>query len=181
MQTQFGIAVEQYARTIRDDVASALSGVPVTPPPFDLGTRIVRMPIDPVKDPAKQIGLTVGDALTSIIDGGRAGREAGAAIGGWIGKKILHIDAEGDTLKRIESVARVVLGPIQSQVVTYLARVLEQLEDADAFYQSQTRASRDLEDAESQTVYWSEVLRWCESFLSAVQALENEVSVTSQE
>jgi predicted GTPase len=181
MHAQFGVAVEQYAQTIRDDVASALSGVPVTPSPFDLGSWIVRVPIDPVTDPAKEIGLTVGDALTSIIDGGRAGREAGAAIGGWIGKNILGIDAEGDTLKRIEAVARGVLGSIQTQVDNYLTLILELLEDADAFYQSWTWTSRDLEDAESQTRYWSEVLHWCDGFLSAVQALQNEISVKPQE
>jgi hypothetical protein len=181
MHAQFGVAVEQYAQTIRDDVAAALSGVPVTPSPFDLGSWIVRVPIDPVTDPAREIGLTVGDALTSIIDGGRAGREAGAAVGGWIGKNVLRIDAEGDTLKRIEAVARGVLGSIQPQVDNYLALILTLLEDADAFYQSWTGTSRDLEGAERQTQYWSAVLHWCDGFLSAVQALQNEVSVRPQE
>jgi hypothetical protein len=130
---------------------------------------------------AKQIGLTVGDALTSIIDGGRAGREAGAAIGGWIGKNVLGIDAEGETLKRIEAVARGVLAPIQTQVEAYLARILDLLEEADAFSQSWASTSRDLEDAESQTQYWSEVLLWCDGFLATVQALQNEVSIKPQE
>jgi ethanolamine utilization protein EutP (predicted NTPase) len=181
MHAQFRVVVEQYAQTIHDDVAAALSEVPVTPPPFDLGSWIVRMPIDRVTDPAKQIGLTVGDALTSIIDGGRAGREAGAAIGGWIGKNVLGIDAEGETLKRIEAVARGVLAPIQTQVEAYLARILDLLEEADAFSQSWASTSRDLEDAESQTQYWSEVLLWCDGFLATVQALQNEVSIKPQE
>lgn len=181
MHEQFQAAVEHYAESVRDDVASALSGVPVTPPPFNLGSWIVRVPIDPVSDPAKEIGLTVGDALTRIIDGGKAGREAGAAIGGWIGKKVLGIDAEGDTLKRIEAVARGVLGPIQTEVENYLNIILGLLADADSFYQTWTRTAREVQDAESQTRYWFAVLHWCEEFLATVQAAESEISVNPRE
>lgn len=181
MHAQFQAAVKQYTETVRDGVASALSGVPVTPPPFDLDTWIVRVPMDPVSDPAEELGLRVGDALTRIIDGGRAGRDAGAAIGGWIGKNILGNDAAGDTLKRIDAVARGALESVHAEVDNYLKRVLDLLEDADSFYQTWTWTSREVEDAESRTRYWSAILHWCDGFLSAVQAAEHELSVKPRE
>ncbi|HEX6509749.1 MAG TPA: dynamin family protein [Chloroflexota bacterium] len=180
VREQFGGAVDSYAETMRDDVASALAGVPVTPPPFDLGSWIVREPIAPVNDPARELGVTVGDALTRIIDGGSFGREAGAAVGGWIGKNILGVDAEAETLKRIEGVARGTLQSIEAEAQSYLRTVLELLDEADAYYSVWTSTSREVEDAESARRYWSAVLRWCDEFVEAVKTAVREIAVTRQ-
>jgi hypothetical protein len=180
MREQFRDAVDRYEAVVRDDVASALSGVPVTPPAFDLGGWIVRVQVDPIHDPARDLGVSVGDALTRIIDGGRAGREAGAAIGGWIGKNILGVDAEAETLKRIEGVARGTLQSIGPEAERHLAAVLTLLDDADAYFAAWSAASKEVEEAESRRRYWAAVSQWCEGFLAEVETAIGELEVTSQ-
>jgi hypothetical protein len=138
--------------------------------PFDLSRLIFRMDVEPVVDPASRVAVDLGDLLTRVVDGGRSGREAGAAIGGWIGKNVLGEDAEVETVERIERVAQEVLKTVHAETERYIAEVSRSLEDADVGYETWMPPSPEVEKAESAERELAAALQWTDGLILAVKA-----------
>src|SRR5947209_7921620 len=145
-------AIDALVGDVTSSVRDALMGVPVSAPIFSLEDWIVRIQVEPARDTPDAIGGDVGEALTRIFDGGKAGRETGTAIGGWIGKTVLGVDAEGQRRKRIERAARSVLPSLRTEIERYLAQVVVLLDEAERYYtareQPDPRVATAVEEAE---------------------------------
>ncbi|MBV9282389.1 MAG: dynamin family protein [Chloroflexi bacterium] len=174
-------ALERFAREVSEAARSSLLDAPVTVPPFELKQWILHAEVAAAMHPAGELGALFGGLVTRVVDGGNAGREAGASIGGWIGKNVFGVDAERETLKRVDQVARGVVPALREEAERYLERVDGLLAEADRFYATWTRTSSRVlaaEDAENQV---RELGRWCDGFLDAVRALAARIATTPKE
>jgi hypothetical protein len=131
--------------------------------------------------PAGELGALFGGLVTRVVDGGNAGREAGASIGGWIGKNVFGVDAERETLKRVDQVARGVVPALREEAERYLERVDGLLAAADRFYATWTRTSPRVLAAQDQENRIRELGRWCDGFLDAVRALAGRIVMAPKE
>ncbi len=143
--------------------------------PFDLSRLIFRMDVQPVVDPASRVAVDLGDLLTRVVDGGRSGREAGAAIGGWIGKNVLGEDAETETVQQIERLSREVLETVRAETDRYLAEVNGSLQDADSLCEAWMPVSVEVENAESGERELASALQWTDGLMLAVKAAERDL------
>jgi hypothetical protein len=175
LHDRFQSAFDRYARSVQEDVASALAGTPVAPPPARFSGWILRELLDPVRDPARDLGVTLGDALTRIVDGGRTGREAGAVIGGWIGKNVLGVDAERETLRHVDTVARGALASLRREAESYLSQVATRLDEAGSSPGTAVDSAPHMEEWERQERFWTSTAQWCEGFLRTVRLATEEV------
>ena len=153
-----------------DALAGLLSAAGISLEPFSLVKLIFRMDVDPALDPASRMGVDVGDFLTRIVDGGKSGREAGAAIGGWIGKHVLGEDAEADTVQRIEHMAREVLESVRAEADRYLAAARSSLDDAEARSETSMPSPPELDEAEAAERDLFALLQWSEGLSRAVRS-----------
>jgi small GTP-binding protein len=174
---RFEGARERYVQDFSEAVSDAVAGLPVMVPPFDLTSWIFRANVDPASHPAGDIGVTLGDLATRVVDGGSAGREAGANLGAWIGKNVFRVDLEKETLKRVEGVARASATSLKAEAEKNLGRVETLLSEADAFYERWTRAAPQVEAAEAPERLYRGLTVWSEAFLREVGlAVENHCS-----
>lgn len=163
-------AIDQYVASLNEAVTASLSGAPATAPRFDLSTWIFRVDVGDAIDPATRMGVDVGGAVTRIVDGGQSGREAGAAVGGWIGKHVLGRDSSAETVGRIETAAAGVLTSIEGEALRHIDVVLECVQEADVYYQTWSPTSGGVEEAESQQRSWAELSQWVDGLMRVLKA-----------
>jgi hypothetical protein len=144
---------------------------PTTIPDFELKQWILRAEVTAATQPAGDIAAMFGGLMTRVVDGGSAGREAGATIGDWIGKNVFGIDAERETLKRVEGIARGVVPSLQAEAERYVEKVDALLAEADAFYGEWTRTAPRVAAAQEVERRYDDLVRWCEEFLQEVRAV----------
>mgnify|MGYP001269081858 CR=1 FL=1 len=164
-------ALERYTTEISENVRQAVMDAPITIPDFELKQWILRAEVTAATQPASDIGAMFGGLMTRVVDGGSAGREAGASVGDWIGKNVFGIDAERETLKRVEGVARGVLPSLQAEAERYVEKVDALLTEADAFYSKWTRTAPRVAAAQEVEHRYGDLVRWCEEFLQEVRAI----------
>jgi hypothetical protein len=109
--------------------------------------------------------------MDRVAAGGTIGRDTGASLGSWFSKNVLGIDAERETRRRVESVARGVVPSLQQEAERHIERIDGLLEQADDFYAGWTRVSPQVAAAEEDERAHKRVLEWCEDFLHEVTAL----------
>ncbi len=162
-------AVEDYAETLQGRIAMALLDAPITPPRLDLSRLVFRLETEAPDDPTTRAAVDVGDFLTRIVDGGRAGRDAGATVGRWIGKNVLGRDAEAALRGRVDELARQALISVEREARNHISRLIDLLDEVDAYYAAWTRSSPEVDQAERDERYWSALLQWCEGLARATQ------------
>ena len=144
--------------------------------PFDLSRLIFRMDVQPVVDPASRVAVNLGDLLTRVVDGGRSGREAGAAIGGWIGKNVLGEDAETETVQQIERLSREVLETVRAETDRYVAEVDGALQEADSLCEAWMPVSVEVGGTGcSGEGELASALQWTDGLMLAVKAAERDL------
>ncbi len=163
-------ALERYTSEISERVRAAVMDAPITVPDFELRQWILRAEVAAATHPTSDIGAMFGDLMTRVVDGGSAGREAGASIGDWIGKNVFGMDAERETLKRVERVARGVVPSLQAEAERYLEKVDALLAEADRFYSGWTRTTPPVAAAQEVERRYGALLQWCDAFLHEVRA-----------
>jgi hypothetical protein len=175
VRLQLESAVASYTARVNEEAAAALLGAPVTAPPFDLRSWLFRLDLDSRPDRVGTIGSTIGDILTRPLDSGKSGREAGAALGSWISKNVLGKDAEGETERRIERLARATLTTIEAEVDRYFTRLSELLDGSDSFYGTWTESSAEVDAAEDEERRWAALIQWSQGFAHAARRTVNEL------
>ena len=171
-------SLEQYAADVAGSVRGIVLDLPLTAPTFELRQWILHAEVAAATHPTSELGALFGDLMTRVVDGGSAGREAGATIGGWIGKNVFGVDAELETLKRVEHVARGVLPSLQAEAERYLDQVAGLLAEADRFYGEWRRTGPRVAAAEEFERTYRGIVQWCDDFLQQVQAAASIVSAT---
>jgi hypothetical protein len=141
-------AMHAWVENITASVHDILATAPVSAPPFSLEDWIVRIQVERPADTPDAIGGQVGEAITRIFDGGKAGRETGSAIGSWIGKTVLGVDAGAEQRKRVEQVARSLLPSLRAETQRYLASVAVLLDEAERYYASREEPDPEVSAAE---------------------------------
>jgi hypothetical protein len=164
-------ALERYTTETSENVRQAVMDAPTTIPDFELKQWILRAEVTAATQPAGDIAAMFGGLMTRVVDGGSAGREAGATIGDWIGKNVFGIDAERETLKRVEGIARGVVPSLQAEAERYVEKVDALLAEADAFYGEWTRTAPRVAAAQEVERRYDDLVRWCEEFLQEVRAV----------
>jgi hypothetical protein len=153
-------AMDAWVKDLTASVRDILADAPVTAPPFSLEDWIVRIQVERPADTPDAIGGQVGEVVTRLFDGGRAGRETGAAIGSWIGKTVLGVDAQAERRKRIERAAGTLLPSLRVETERYLARVVVLLDEAERYYAGREEPDPDLEAAEQDAEQATALFHW---------------------
>jgi ribosome biogenesis GTPase A len=166
---------EAYAEAVSEEFAGALAGVPLTVPAFDLSDWIFRAQVDPATHPFTETWVRAGDIVSQVLGKGDAGREAGATIGGWIGKNAFGVDIEAETTKRIEGGARAALESLLIEVDAYLERLNGLLDQVDRYYDEWSHSSPELTLAEDRELGWVHLFHWWESFQCAVTSAVEDI------
>jgi hypothetical protein len=121
-----------------------------------------------------------GDLMDRVVAGGTTARDTGASLGSWFSKNVLGIDAERETRRRVETVARGVVPSLQEEAARHIEKVDGLLEQADDFYGAWTRISPQVAAAEENERAHERVLEWCEGFLRAVTTLAASLAVSPE-
>jgi hypothetical protein len=167
-------ALERYAGRVFEGARAAVEASRLPIPPFDLQQVIVSAEVSPTANPAGELAARLGSLATRVVDGGEAGRVAGASIGGWIDKNILGVDAARQAMEAVERAARNVASLLEGEAGKYLNRVEALLAEADRYYEQWVRTSSRLSVAQETEGRYRELLTWCTGFLEGVQGIEGE-------
>jgi hypothetical protein len=177
--SQVRIASDAALHAYQDDLTDAVRAVtldlPATVPDFDLTGWRLRAEVAAADSLTSDMGTMLGDLATRVFDGGKAGREAGASLGDWIGKNVFGVDACRETMQRVEHVVRGVLPSLQRETERYLDTVEHLLAQAEEFYASWTRTAPQVMAAEAELQGYDRLLAWSDGFLEAIQDLVREI------
>lgn len=179
IRVQVDGALAAFAAGVAEYVQTLLLDLPVTAPPFDLSTWIMRAEVTAAHHPTSDAGALFGGFLTQVIDGGSTGRAAGESLGGWVGKHVFGVDIEAETLKRVEGAARGVAQSLRAEAEAYLVRIDALLQAADEFYSSWTPGAPHLAAVHDQEHSLEELTAWCARWQREVSGLTAELTATA--
>jgi hypothetical protein len=169
-------AMDAWSAGVTSEVHEILSETPIAAPRFSLEDWIVRIQVEHASDTPDAIGGHVGEAITRVFDGGKAGRETGAAIGKWIGKTVLGVDAEAERRKPIERAARSLVPSLRAETERYLARVVVLLEEAEWYQAAREETDPQGEAAQDEAERAAALYHWAGTLVQQAGALMNELS-----
>lgn len=172
----FDSALHTFETEIFEAAQSAVTDSRLPIPRFDLDRLILSAEVSPFRDSAKDLGAELGSLVTRILDGGSAGREAGASLGAWLGEHLFRVEPERETLKAVERVAGAVVPQLTAEAEAYLNRVERLLTDADEYYEKWMRFSPRVDAARQTESYFQGLVTWCSEFLREVRNITNELA-----
>lgn len=168
-------ALAGYRQAVSDRVLDAVLELPVTAPSWHLSTWLVRARVEAAGHPTIDIGTALGDLATRVLDGGQRGREAGAALGGWLGKTVFGVDVEAETRKRLERAARALLPALRQETEEYIEHVDELLAAAEGYYAEWTHSSPQVAALEREVEVYERLKAWLNELQERVRQVSGQV------
>jgi Dynamin family len=176
-------AIKTYIQGVQGGVDRALRGAPAQVagpvPGFDMSNWIFRLDLEVDHDPATRLAVDLGERVTGIVHRGDVGREAGASVGGWIGKNILQHDIVIENEKQMAVLARSVLKTVERQATKYIEGVAGMLDDAESTCDAWLHPMPELDAAEFDEKSTRALLLWCQAISHAIQLGLDDVRATA--
>ncbi len=170
----WGVLVKRYGAAVSDDVRDMAADLPVTLPPFDLTTWIIRPDQIAVTHPAAHTGSTLGQMVGQALGDERVA-EGGATLGRWVARNVFQTDVEADLLRRVEATGRRLLDALHLETAQYFDRLDALLQEADAYYAGWTRRQPRLDELRQRMHDMSAIEEWTDDLTRRVDDVMREV------